>query len=94
MSVSGIKISRYFEIIHPVYIYLKIIPHKSVRNYNTSEIAKAMSDTYRSIIKRVHKEEKKILFETQFKISYIMDIRKNDINFYFLVPVILKDIIK
>jgi hypothetical protein len=94
MSVSSIKISRYFEIIHPVYIYLKIIPHKSVRNYNTSEIAKAMSDTYRSIIKRVHKEEKKILFETQFKISYIMDIRKNDINFYFLVPVILKDIIK
>ena len=94
MSTSSMKISKYFEIIHPVYIYLKIIPYKSVRNYNTSEIAKAMSDTYRSILKRVHKEEKKILFETEFKISYIIDMKKNDVNFYFLVPAFLKDIIK
>ncbi len=90
----AIKLSKYFEIIHPVYIYLKILPHKSMRNYNTSEIAKTMSDTYKGIIKRVHREEKKIFIESDLKISYIIDITKKDISFYFLVPKAYKDIIK
>ncbi|NFO57758.1 hypothetical protein FDB39_12830 [Clostridium botulinum] len=92
--MKSLALSKYFEIIHPVYIYLKILPHKSMRNYNTSEIAKTMSDTYKGIIRRVHREEKKIFIESDLKISYVIDITKKDISFYFLVPKVHKDIIK
>lgn len=91
---GSLKLSNYFKIIHPVYTYLKIIPHRSNKNCNTSEIAKSMSDTYKSILRRVHREQKKIIIETDFKISYLIDISKNNTDFYFLIPTFLKEIIK
>ena len=92
--MNSLKLSEYFQIAHPVYTYLKIIPHRSNKNCNTSEIAKSMADTYKSILRRVHREQKKIIIETDFKISYLIDISKDDTNFYFLVPTFLKDNIK
>ena len=68
---SSLKLSKYFEIIHPVYTYLKIIPHKSNRNYNTSAIAKSMSDTYKSILRRVHREQKKIIIENRLSVKQV-----------------------
>ncbi|AIY82200.1 hypothetical protein U728_3781 (plasmid) [Clostridium botulinum 202F] len=91
--MEAIKLSNYFQLINPTYTYIQIVPHRSIRNYNSSNIAKAISHTYKSINKRVHKEQKKIFIETNFKISYIIDIEKNNANFYFLVPVIYKSII-
>jgi hypothetical protein len=41
----------------------------------------------KSIIKRIHKEEKKLLYETQVKCSYVIDIYRDKIEFYFIVPV-------
>lgn len=92
--MNSLKLSEYFKIIHPVYTYLKIIPHRSNKNCNTSEIAKSMADTYKSIIRRVHREQKKIIVETDFKIAYLIDISKDNTDFYFLVPLFLKEIIK
>lgn len=92
--MNSLKLSEYFQIIHPVYTYLKIIPHRSNKNCNTSEIAKSLTDTYRSILRRVHKEQKKIIIETDFKISYLIDISKDNTDFYFLIPTFFKDIIK
>ena len=91
--MKSLALSKYFEIVNPVYIYLKIIPHKSIRNCNSSDIAKSMSDTYKSIIKRVYREQKKVFIETEYKISYIIDITKNNSSFYFLVPTLYKNII-
>lgn len=91
--MKSLALSKYFQIIHPIYIYLKIIPHKSIRNCNSSDIAKSMADTYKSILKRIHREKKKIFIEAEYKISYIIDITKNNSNFYFLVPTVYKDII-
>lgn len=91
--MKSLALSKYFEIVNPVYIYLEIITHKSIRNCNSSEIAKSMASTYKSILRRVHREQKKIFIQTEYKISYIMDINKNNTNFYFLVPTIYKDII-
>ncbi|NRT76262.1 hypothetical protein [Clostridium beijerinckii] len=91
--MKSLALSKYFEIIHPVYVYLKIIPHKSIRNCNSSDIAKSMSDTYKNIIKRVHREQKKVFIEAEYKISYIIDITKNNSSFYFLVPTLYKEII-
>ncbi|MFT5873839.1 MAG: hypothetical protein ACI8WT_002791, partial [Clostridium sp.] len=47
-----------------------------------------MNYTFRTITQRIHKEEKKLKwkFETPSKISFFIDIKKNDVNFYFIVP--------
>lgn len=91
--MKSIKVSEYFKLVHPSYVYLKIIPHKSIRNYNSSNIAKAISNTYRALNRRIHKEQKKLFFETNFKISYVIDIEGNNASFYFLVPQPFKNII-
>lgn len=91
--MKSIKLSEYFELVKPTYIYLRIIPHKSIRNYNSSNIVKAIAHTYRAINKRVYKAKKKLFFETNFKISYVIDIEGNNANFYFIVPKCFENII-
>lgn len=91
--MEQIKLSNYFELVHPVYSYIQIIPHKSIRNYNSSNIVKTISNTYKSINQRIHKEQKKLFFETNFKISYIIDISLDDVKFYFIIPNVYKSLI-
>lgn len=93
MITKSIKISDYFKIIKPNYIYIKVIPDKSIRNYNSTNIIKAISLTYKSILKRMKIEQKKFFFETNFKISYLIDITKEDVSFYFLIPNIFESVI-
>lgn len=88
--MKTMPLSKYFELVNPTYTYIQIIPHRSIRNYNSSNIAKAISHTYKAINKRIKKEKKKIFIETNFKISYIIDIEKTNANFYFLVPTVFK----
>lgn len=88
-----IKLSNYFKLINPTYTYIQITPHRSIRNYNSSNIAKTISHTYKAINKRVYREQKKIFIETNFKISYIIDIQNNNAEFYFIIPIIYKDLI-
>ncbi|KEI18234.1 hypothetical protein [Clostridium haemolyticum] len=82
----SIKISNYFEIIKPKYIYLKLIPHSSIRNYDSSNIAKSIQSMYKTINQRIKKVEKKYFIETQVKCSYFIDITKDNTSFYFIVP--------
>ena len=91
--IKSIKLSQYFELVNPKYTYIQIIPHKSIRNYNSSNIIKSISTTYKSIAKRIHKENNKIFIETNFKMSYIIDISCEDCCFYFLIPTFYKNII-
>lgn len=91
--MNSIKVSDYLELIKPKYTYIQIIPHKSIRNYNSSNIVKAISDTYKSLNRRIHREQKKLFFETNFKISYIIDISSDNTSFYFLIPIYYKTII-
>ena len=88
-----IKLSEYFQLVKPEYMYFKITPDKSIRNYNTSNIAKAISYTHKTLSKRIKIEKKKLFFETNFKVSYIIDIRKNDVAFYFQIPKVFKSIL-
>lgn len=83
---KSLKLSDYFEIKKPKYVYIKITPHKSIRNYNSSNIAKAIANTYKSLDKLIKRKGKKLIIESYFKISYIIDIVENDANFYFIVP--------
>lgn len=83
---KSISLSNYFEVIKPTYKVIEIVSHKSIRNYNSSNIAKCIAHTYRAINKRIRFEQKKLILEKNFKISYCVDIRNKDVKFYFIVP--------
>lgn len=86
MKTKTLKLSNYFELRKPTYVYISILPHKSIRNYTSNNIAKAIAKTYKAINERIYREQKKLIIETNFKISYIIDIQNNDSKFYFLIP--------
>ena len=84
--MQSLKLSNYFQLIKPKYKYIEITSHKSIRNYNSDNISKMIARTYKSIDRRIRRQQKKLFFETSFKISYLMDIQNNDCKFYFIVP--------
>jgi len=82
----SIPLSKYFKMIRPEYVYLQIIPHKSTRNYDSTNLAKAIQQTFRSLDKRIKHENKTFSLERNFKMAYITDIKKDDTTFYFMIP--------
>lgn len=84
---------KYFKLIKPSYIFIRIIPHKSIRNYNSTNIAKAIAHTYKTLDKKIRFEQRKLTFETNFKISYMIDIESNNVSFYFIVPEVFENIL-
>lgn len=88
--VKTMLLSKYFEVVNPTYTTFRITPHSSCRNYNSSTIAKTMS----TIRHRIHKEEKKYVVETKMKCIYMIDIYKDDVKFYFVVPTMYKTMVK
>ena len=52
-KIKSLKLSDYFEIKKPTYTYIKILPHSSIRNYNSSNIVKSIALTYKSLDKRI-----------------------------------------
>ena len=83
---KSIALDKYIAFKYPEYTYLHIIPQKSIRNYKTDSITKTIAHTYKSLNKRVKIEQKKLFFETNFKIGYVIDIGSSNADFYFIVP--------
>lgn len=81
-----LKLSEYFAIKKPCYRYIKITPHKSIRNYTTQSLAKSIASTYRALNRKIYRERKKLIIEQDFSIKYVIDIYKDNANFYFIVP--------
>lgn len=86
MREQAMLLSKYIEIVKPTYATLQIIPHSSIRNYNSSNIAKMVSTMYQSIKKSIKRIERKYFVESRVKCSYMIDIYKDNVNFYFVVP--------
>lgn len=84
--MKSMRLSQYYEIINPTYECLKIIPHSSTRNYNSSAIAKMVANMYVSIKKSIRWHERKFVVKTPLKCSYMIDIKKTDVSFFFIVP--------
>ncbi|MGL4875203.1 MAG: hypothetical protein ACRC30_11205 [Clostridium sp.] len=91
-QTKSMKLSDYFEVRKPSYLYIKIIPHKSIRNYTSVNIAKAIANTYKGLNKRIEKANKKLIFEMEYKISYLIDISVEDTGFYLVVPKFFKSL--
>jgi len=89
MKPKVITFKKYFEIIHPTYVYYKITPLKSLRNYNSDKIISVVSTLYKKLTQRVIRENKKYFFNVPIKISYYIYMEKNDVDtieFYFIIP--------
>lgn len=80
------KLSEYYQIVNPKYIYLKIIPHISAKNNKSDEIAAVVNSMYKSLKHRIFKENNKLIVESQCKLSYYIYITKENASFYFIVP--------
>lgn len=85
-KIKSMSLKDYFKIQKPIYRILKLTPDTSIRNYNSSNIAKAIQYMYKTISQRIHREEKKIFIEAPVKCSYMIDIQKNNVDFYFVIP--------
>lgn len=86
MKEISMKLSDYVQIKRPTYTILKIKPHKSIRNYNSRDLAKIVSKIYIDFSEMIIRREKKLIIQTQVKCSYYIEVKKNEVNFYFIVP--------
>lgn len=78
---------EYFKISYPQYIYLKIIPVTSVRNYNSEVIAKAIASMYKPTYQRVKKGKSfHLTYSFPEKFSFIIDISLKNVCFYIVCP--------
>jgi len=100
--MKGIKLSNYFEIIHPEYVYLKLTPNNSIENKSTDRIAKSISTIFQGVSRHIKVGEGKLIrlypFKRQFmvgtkysyqmpeKVSYFIFIEKENVEFYFIIP--------
>jgi hypothetical protein len=98
--MKSIKISDYFNVIRPSYVYLKLTPNNSIRNNNTHKLAKTIASLYRNIVQTVKREDAKLvkvlgrefLVGTKYsvampvKVAYYVYIEKKRAEFYFIIP--------
>lgn len=93
MKCESMKAREYLKYKNPNYVYIHVVPQKSMKNYTSKSIAKTIALTYKDMDRLVKVEQNKLFFKTNFKISYIVDITKDNIGFYFLVPEVLANTI-
>jgi hypothetical protein len=98
--MKRIKVSDFYKIVKPDYIYIKLTPNNSIRNQSTHKIARSISSIYKNVFHSIKKEEAKVIkvlkrdflfgtkysMETASKVSYYVYIEKKKIEFYFIIP--------
>lgn len=93
-KVHAITMSDYFKIIHSTYIYLKVTPDTSIRNYNSALIAKTIQTLYKKLWQRINRETRPWTLESPVKISFYIYIEKNNVEFFFIVPERYQDLFR
>lgn len=86
MKEHSIKISDYIEYKRPNYVFLKLTPSNSIRNYNSDKFITLVAGLYKTIDKQIRSINKKLFFECNAKVSYYIYMEKSDVQFYFVVP--------
>jgi hypothetical protein len=98
--MKRIKISDYFNVVKPSYVYLRLTPNNSIRNQSTHKIAKSIASIYRNLAQTIRKEDAKVvkalgrefLLGTKYsvdmnaKVAYYVYIEKKKVEFYFVIP--------
>ena len=84
----SIKISDYFQINKPEYIYLKLISSTSVKNNKACGIAEIINGIYVNINERFKRKNKGFSYDLPSKVMFVIDINKYNADFYMIVPTI------
>lgn len=92
--MKSIRLSDYFKLLKPKYIILKLIPDTSIRNYNSTSIARTINHLGATLRQRISRDEKIWNIQTPAKCSFMIDIRKNGVDFYFLVPELYETLLR
>lgn len=83
---TSIKFSELVKVVKNEYSIIQVIPSKSNRNNSTSDILHLVNKMYTKLDKMLRIENKKLIINTQMKLSYFIHITKSDISFFFIVP--------
>nr|WP_323410487.1 hypothetical protein [Oscillibacter sp.] len=92
--MKSLSVGKYFEVIHPQYLYLRLTPVKSLRNNNTDKLIGAIASMYRSISRRITKEQQKYFFRCPSKAAFYIYMEHTDAQFYFIIPDTCKTLFK
>ena len=94
MKTKSIRLDNYFELVNPKYVFFKLTPHSSCRNSSSDKLAQLVNKMYIDFTKRIYREEKKLFFKTNTKVSYYIYLEKHKAEFYFIVPSAYKRLFK
>ena len=83
---------KHSDIINPSYSYMKLIPSSSISKYDSSDLSLLVNDLFRTVIERIHFIEKRLFVESTTSIRYLIDITKNDVSFFYIIPKQYKDL--
>lgn len=86
MKQYSMKISEYYEYKKPNYIFLKLTPSYSIRNYNSDKFLSLITVLYKEIKNQIQVINKKLFFECTAKLSYYIYMEKSNVEFFFIVP--------
>lgn len=77
---------KYSDIIDPKYAYFKLIPSSGINSYDSSELSLLANQLFKTIFSRIHFIEKHVFMEKTTSIRYLIDITKNSVDFYYIIP--------
>jgi hypothetical protein len=98
--MKSITFTKYLQVSHPEYVYLKIKPNNAVRNQGTYKIARAIASLYKTALSNIKIEEHKLIkaFGREFvlgtkyrytlpaKVGYYIYMEQRKVEFFFIVP--------
>lgn len=80
------KMSELISVTKNKYTTLQIIPYKSNRNASSSDLIDVVNKIYIKLDKLLKIENRKIIIDTQMKLSYFIHLTKDSAKFYFIIP--------
>lgn len=83
---------KYSDIIHPKYCYFKLLPSSSISNYDSSSLSLLVHELFKTLKNRIHIFEKRLFLEDKTSIRYLIDISKENVEFFYVIPDIYKNL--
>ena len=85
-NVKSMKFSDCISIQKNEYSIVQLIPVRANRNTSTEQLAVMVNKMYKQVNQLVKIENKKLIIQQQFKLTFYINITKDKIQFYFLIP--------
>lgn len=83
---------KYSDIINPKYSYLKLVPSSAISNYNSSALSLLVHDLFKNMKDRIHYFERHLFLEEKTSIRYMIDISKDNVEFFYVIPEVYKNL--